>query len=158
MSVQSRDLIEPDNGSEPNFDGITLPILSFGNDLRLRRFTKQAAEKLQLRESDIGSQISILNLKIPALDGFAAQVLQTRKMLETEIQCQDGHWYLVRIEPLLTAAELSDGVVIVLIDIDRSKRTERELGRLNETLRALFQSAPDAVVTVDPQGSHHARQ
>ena len=43
-------------------------------------------------------------------------------------------------------------MVILFINIDRSKRAERELERLNETLQALFQSAPDAVVTVDGKG------
>jgi PAS domain S-box-containing protein len=118
----------------------------------LRRFTRQAAEKFQFKESDIGSQISVFNLRIPSLNQCASQVLQTGNMLEREIQCQEGHWYLVRIEPLLTAAGQSDGVVVLFIDIDRSKRNERELGRLNETLQALFQSVPDAVVTVDAQG------
>lgn len=152
MSVQNKGQLEPDHVSEPYFHGISLPFLWLGNDLRLRRFTKPAAEMFQFKESDTGSRISFLKLKIPDLNKFAAQVLQTRKKWETEIQWQNGHWYLVRIEPLLTAAGLSDGVVILFIDIDRIKPSERELVRLNKTLQALFQSAPDAVVTVDAQG------
>src|SRR5271165_2290140 len=92
-AIQNGDPLEPQTCSEPDFHGISLPILLLGNDLRLRRFTKQAAVKFQLKESDVGSQICIFNPKVPVLNEYAAQVLQTGKMSEREIQCQDGHWY-----------------------------------------------------------------
>jgi PAS domain S-box-containing protein len=139
-------------GSEPFFYGISLPILLIRNDLRLRRFTKQAAEMFQLKPSDTGSRISMLKLKIPGLKKFAEKVIQKRNLLETEVHRQDGHWYLLRIEPHLTLEGLLDGALILLLNIDRSKRAEKELERLNETLQVLFQSAPDAIVTVDAQG------
>jgi len=152
LSAQNSDPIGPDDGSESFFHRISLPILLIGKDLRLRRFTRQAAEMFQLKASDIGSRLSSLKLEIQGLNESSALVIQTLNFSETEVQCQDGHWYLLRIDPHLTADGLSDGAVILFIDIDRSKRAERELERLNETLQALFQAAPDAVVTVDAQG------
>jgi PAS domain S-box-containing protein len=152
MSMSAaKDPTGPFDGPEPCFHGIGLPILLFGKDLRLRRFTKQAAEMFQLKPSHLGSRISMLKLKIPGLNKFAGEVIQNRNLLETEIRRQDGHWYLLRIERHLTADGLLDGALILLLDIDRSKRAELELEKLNETLEVLFQSAPDAVVTVGAQ-------
>jgi PAS domain S-box-containing protein len=152
VSAAKEDPVGPFDGSEPFFHGISLPVLLLGNDLRLRRFTKQAAEMFQLKSSDMGSRISMLKLKIPGLSKFAGEVIQKRNFLETEVHRQDGHWYLLRIEPHLTGEGLLDGALILLLNIDRSKRTEIELEKLNETLQALFQSAPDAIVTVDAWG------
>jgi PAS domain S-box-containing protein len=142
----------PFDDPEPFIPGISLPILLLGKDLRLRRFTKQAAEMFQLQPSDLASRISMLKLKIPGLNKLAGEVIRNRNLLETEIRREDGHWYLLRIEPHLTVDGLLDGALILLLDIDRSKRAELELEKLNETLEVLFQSAPDAVVTVDAQG------
>ena len=152
VSVQNGDPIVPDDSSPCFFDGISLPILLLGNDLRLRRFTRQAAKMFHLKATDIGLRLSKLKIKIPGLNKIAAQVIQTHNLLETEIQCQDGHWCLLRVEPNLTASGLSDGAMLLFIDIDQNKRTEKELKRLNEMLTALFQSAPDAIMTVDAQG------
>jgi two-component system CheB/CheR fusion protein len=127
ISVTNGGPIGPYNGSEPFFHGISLPILLFGNDLRLRRFTKQAAEMFQLKPSDTGSRISMLKLKIPGLRKFTGEVIQKRNLLETEVHRQDGHWYLLRIEPHLTVKGVLDGALILLLNIDRSKRAEIEL-------------------------------
>jgi PAS domain S-box-containing protein len=134
------------------FQGINLALLLLGNDLRLLRFTRQAAQMFRLKASAAGARISTLKLKVPGLAKLAAQVLRTQILSETEIQYGNGHWYSLRIDPHLTADGVSRGVMIVLIDIDRSKRAESELATLNETLQALFHSVPDAVVTVDGKG------
>jgi len=143
-SVQNGVPIESEQGPDSYFDGINLLILWFGDDLRLLRFTKRAAEIFALKASAVGSRISML--KVPGLTNLAAQVLRTRQMLETEVESQNGHWYSLRIDPDLGADGLSHGVVILFVDIDRSKRAERDLVRLNETFQALFHSAPDAIV------------
>jgi PAS domain S-box-containing protein len=143
---------EPADPGESSFPGINLPVLLLGKDLRLLQFTKQAAEMFELKTSAAGSRISTLKLKIPGLAKRAAQVLRTQNLSETEVQFQNGHWYSLRIEPHLSRDGFSSGVVILFVDIDRSKRAERELERLNETLQALFQSAPDSVVAVNKKG------
>jgi PAS domain S-box-containing protein len=155
-SVQNGVPPESEQGPDSFFDRIDLPILWLGHDFRLLRFTKRAAEMFALKVSAVGSRFSMLKLKVPGLTKLAAQVLRTQKLLETEVESQNGHWYSLRIDPDLGADGLSHGVVILLIDIDRSKRAERDLARLNETLQALFHSAPDAVVAVDGKG-HIAR-
>jgi PAS domain S-box-containing protein len=151
-SVQDGVPVESDHLRASSFHGINLPVLLLGNDLRLLRFTTQAAEMFQLGVSAAGSRISKIKLKIPGVAKLAAQVLRTKNLVETEVRLQNGHWYLLRMEPDRTLDGLSHGVLILLIDIDRSKRAERELESLNETLQALFQAAPDAVVTVDAKG------
>jgi PAS domain S-box-containing protein len=151
-SVQNGVPVEAEQGPDSFFDGINLPILWFSDDLRLLRFTKRAAEMFALKASAVGSRISMLKIKVPGLTKLATQVLRTRNLSETEVESQNGHWYLLRIGPNLGADGFSHEVVILFIDIDRSKRAERDLARLNETLQALFHSAPDAVVAVDGKG------
>ncbi|MBV8141427.1 MAG: PAS domain S-box protein [Verrucomicrobia bacterium] len=151
VPVPTNDPIGPGSGSDALFHGVALPILVLGKDLRLRLFTRQAAQMLQLKALDDGGRISSLRGKVPNLGKLAAQVMQSGHGLETEIQCQ-SKWYLLRIQPLQIPSGVPDGAVILFVDIDQSKRAQAEFSNLNSTLLALFQSAPDAIVTVDARG------
>ena len=108
-SVQNGVPFESDHDRENLFHGLNLPVLFLGNDLRLLGFTTQAAEMFLLEGSAAGSRISKLNLKVPGLAKLAAQVLRTRNFSETEVQCQNGHWYLLRIEPRLNLDRVPGG-------------------------------------------------
>lgn len=97
--------------------------------LNVRRYTEQITRIIQLREIDIGRPLTDLasTLNYPTLNDDARQTLKTLELTEKEITTTDGLWFLVRIKPYRTLANVIQGVVITLIDITAAKELESRL-------------------------------
>jgi two-component system CheB/CheR fusion protein len=97
--------------------------------LNVRRFTDQITRIVHLREGDIGRPLTDLatTLNYPDLHDDARTTLRTLTFIEKEITTTDGLWYLVRIKPYRTLANMIEGVVITLIDITAAKDLESRL-------------------------------
>ena len=132
--------------------GVGLPVIMLDKNLRVRRFSSQAAEIFKLEANDLGERIGILSAEVPELAKLAAQVMRTRKGIEKEIVQADGNHYSLRLQPYLTSNGEVEGAVIFLVNIDQIKEAEKERQELSERLATLFESAPDAVMTVNAAG------
>lgn len=97
--------------------------------LNVRRYTEQITRIIHLREGDIGRPLTDLasTLKYPTLHDDARQTLKTLTVTEKEINTTDGFWFLVRIKPYRTLANVIQGVVITFIDITTAKELESRL-------------------------------
>ena len=97
--------------------------------LNVRRYTEQITRIIHLREGDIGRPLTDLasTLNYPTLNDDARQTLKTLTLTEKEITTTDGLWFLVRIKPYRTLANVIQGVVITLIDITTAKELESRL-------------------------------
>ncbi len=97
--------------------------------LNVRRYTEQITRIIHLREGDIGRPLTDLasTLNYPSLNDDAKQTLKTLTLTEKEITTTDGLWFLVRIKPYRTLANMIQGVVITLIDITTAKKLEARL-------------------------------
>lgn len=97
--------------------------------LNVRRFTDQITRIFHLREGDVGRPLTDLatTLNYPELNDDARTTLKTLTFIEKEITTTDGLWYLVRIKPYRTLANMIEGVVITLIDITAAKELESRL-------------------------------
>ena len=103
------------------------------NTLNIRRFTIYATKLFKLIESDIGRPITDLatDLDYSEMSNDVKKVLQTLVFVEKEIATHDGRWFIARIMPYRTLANMIDGVVITFTDITVAKTLE---ARLRETL------------------------
>lgn len=97
--------------------------------LNVRRYTDQITRIIHLREGDIGRPLTDLanTLNYPTLNDDAQETLKTLTFTEKEITTTDGLWFLVRIKPYRTLANMIQGVVITLIDITTAKELESRL-------------------------------
>ena len=132
--------------------GVNLPVVMLDKSLRVRRFSSKAAEMFKLKDSKIGERIGILSSEVPELPKLASRVMRRRQGVEKEIVRADGHHYSLRIRPYLTNIGEVEGAVIFLVNTDQIKQAENERQELSETLASLFESAPDAVMTVNAAG------
>ena len=103
--------------------------LFLDKDLNVRRFTDKITRIIHLRESDIGRPLSDLasTLNYPHLHDDARETLRTLAFSEKEISTTDGHWYMIRIMPYRTVANVIQGAVITFVDITAAKALESRL-------------------------------
>ena len=99
--------------------------------LNVRRYTEQITRIIHLREGDIGRPLTDLasTLIYPQLHDDARETLRTLNFIEKQITTTDEQWFMVRIKPYRTLANVIQGVVITLVDITAAKQLESQLRR-----------------------------
>jgi two-component system CheB/CheR fusion protein len=103
--------------------------LFLDGELRVRRFTTQAAHIIKLIPGDAGRPVTDLatELDYPGLSDDAREVLRSLVPKETQVASRDSRWFTVRIMPYRTQANHIDGVVITFLDISAVKALETQL-------------------------------
>jgi two-component system CheB/CheR fusion protein len=152
LGVRNSELTRLINDLNNLSSGVDLPVIMLDKNLRVRRFSSQAAEMFKLEDGEVGERIGILSAEVPELSKLAARVMRRRQGIEKEIVRADGLHYSLRLRPYLTNDGKVEGAVIFLVNIDQIKEAEKERQELGETLATLFESAPDAVMTVNAAG------
>ena len=127
-------------------DSLDVPALFLDQDLRVKRFTRQMANHVNLQESDIGREISDIttNLMDKNLITDSKYVLHSLQAEEAEVQSTNGNWYLRRIMPFRTAEDKIDGVIIYLINIDDIINRAKEMAE-EKKLRVFAEGIVNAV-------------
>jgi two-component system, chemotaxis family, CheB/CheR fusion protein len=108
-----------------------LAIVMVNRDLTIRRFSDQAARHFELSASDIGRPIGHVRNSLDVnqmLEPFIAGVIADVQARERETRDRQGRWYSLRVHPYFTADNKIDGAVLVLVDIDALKHTEKDIG------------------------------
>ena len=137
------------NGDLTNFQTSTnLVIVLLGRDLTIRRFSVQAEKKFKLQATDLGRHIGDIrhNLDLPDLEAVITGVIVSVRECEREVRDNSGRWYLLRVRPYLTIDNKVDGAVLVLMDIEELKRTERLITEAHEHAEAVIRTIPDPLV------------
>jgi two-component system CheB/CheR fusion protein len=132
-----------------NFQASTnLVIVLLGRDQTVRRFSAQAGKQFHLLASDLGRPIGSVrhNLDLPDLEAFVGEVIASVREREREVQGKDGHWYSLRVRPYVNLDNKVDGAVLVLMDIDELKRTERLITAAHEHAEAIIRTVPTPLV------------
>jgi two-component system CheB/CheR fusion protein len=123
-------------------------IVLLGRDLTVRRFSAQAEKQFNLLASDVGRPIGAVrhNLDLPELEAILAEVIAGARESEREVRDHAGHWYSLRVRPYVTVDNKVDGAVLILVDIDALKRTERLITEAHEHAAAIIRTVPDPLV------------
>jgi len=111
-----------------------IAIVFLDNDLRVQRFTEEAAQLINLIQTDIGRPIDHIkhNLDSDGLTEKAREVLKTLATYEDEVQTAAGHWYRLTIMAHRTAENVIEGVVLTFVDIDAQKEAQEHVARLKD--------------------------
>ena len=120
-----------------------LAMILLDRNLAIRRFSAQAEKQFSLLAADVGRPIAgkRLGFNLPHLEPLIMDVIDSVRPAEREVQDADGRWFSMRVRPYLTIDNKVDGAVLVFVDIDALKRSER-------TIRAARDYAESIIATV----------
>ena len=104
------------------------------NDLRIKRFSKEAAKIINLIDSDIGRPLKDQSTRLRKVNiiKLTHQVLENLTPVEKEVQSQDEIWYRMRIRPYRTSDNSIRGAVLTFMDVDEQKKSMEQLKTINE--------------------------
>lgn len=127
---------------------IQTPILVLGRDLTIRRFTPLAQKVFNLLASDVGRPLNGIrhNLDFTELETFIDETISSITPHEREIRDRDGNWYVLRVRPYLTLDNKIDGVVLMLMDINVLKQTERRIEEALDFANAVIEAVPPLII------------
>jgi two-component system CheB/CheR fusion protein len=130
---------------------VNIPVVMVGRDLRIRRFTPAAQKTWQLIPSEVGRLITELHsdIQIPDLESELRQVIDSLTTKEIEVQDKTGHWYSLLIRPYETVDNKISGAVLVLFDIEESKRSIFKKQLAAEFANALLETVRSASLLLD---------
>ncbi|MDP2137445.1 MAG: chemotaxis protein CheB, partial [Candidatus Didemnitutus sp.] len=137
------------NGDLTNLqNSADLAVVLLRRNLTIRRFSARAEKQFNLRPSDVGRPMSDVrhNLRLSDLDAIFAGVIANLQECEREVCATDGRWYLLRVRPYLTLDRKVDGVVVVLVDVDDLKKTQRLITESHEHAAAIIRTVPTPLV------------
>lgn len=139
------------NDLENLLSSTNIPIVMLGADIRIRRFTPQARQILNLIPTDVGRPLGDINhnLNVPDLEQQILLVINTFSASEQEVQDQQGHWYDLRIRPYRTIDNKIDGAVMMLVDIDALKRSAEQLTESRNYAQAIVETMREPLVVLD---------
>lgn len=111
------------------FNSTNIATLFLDENFDVRRFTPKLEGIFHVLSSDIGRPFyhlshSVINVDLNAL---VREVGYTQKVIEKELQTENGNWYLLRIMPYAVSDTVYAGVILTFVDIDQLKRTRSAL-------------------------------
>ncbi|NVE01556.1 chemotaxis protein CheB [Massilia sp. BJB1822] len=106
-----------------------IAVIYLDNSLHIRRFTTQATQIYKLIPGDVNRPLGdiVTDLIYPELEDDAREVLRTLAFCEKQIATKDGRWFMVRVRPYRTLANVIDGLVATFVNITELKSLEARL-------------------------------
>jgi two-component system CheB/CheR fusion protein len=128
LQIKIDQLSISENDMKNLLDGTGIAILFLDENLKIRRFTNEAARIINLIPGDIGRPVTDIstNLIYSELSKDVQQVLRVLVRIEKQIKTVDGKWFTISILPYRTVENRIDGVVVSFNDINELKKMEEK--------------------------------
>jgi two-component system CheB/CheR fusion protein len=131
---------------------IRTAVIMVGMDLRIRRFTAAAEKLLSLIAADVGRPITYLSsvIKVPQIEQLVVDTINSVTVKELRVQCADGLWYTLRIQPYRTADHAIRGAILELTRASQARKSG-ERAEIHESVGKVLSTLPDAFLLLDDQ-------
>jgi len=132
-------------------NSIEVATVFLDEQLRVKRYTERARDLVRFIASDIGRPLSDLTVALhyPELIADCQRVLTSLVPVEKEVLDDQGRWRLVRLIPYRRADNVIDGLVLTMVDIDRTKQAERRAQAAREYFESIVQTVREPTLILD---------
>jgi two-component system CheB/CheR fusion protein len=150
LQARNSDMSQVTNDLTNLLASVDIPIVMVGPDAKIRRFTPQASQALNLIPGDIGRSIGDIKpgVQAPDLEDVVTDVMSSLSMREIEVQDKRGSWYRLQVRPYRTADNRIDGAVIALIDFTDLKKSAAELKIAHDDAKTIIDSMPIPMLVI----------
>ncbi|MDP1919964.1 MAG: chemotaxis protein CheB [Myxococcales bacterium] len=157
LHTKVADLSRLNNDMNNLLAGTGIATVFVDQEMKILRFTPNAAQLINLIPSDVGRPLAHLmsNLKgSEQLVPDARRVLDTLEPHEREVQTTSGAWFVLRLRPYRTLENVISGVVMTFADVTERKAMEARLAQTAELARLALtvRDAADPIVVQDFEG------
>ena len=113
-----------------------IAIVFTDTELRVKRFTAEAARLINLIDTDTGRPLEHIshNLRYEGLTEKVRKVLRNRSTLEEDVLTKDGQWYRMSIMSHRSGYAV-EGAVLTFVNIDAQKKAQAELEKKENLLK-----------------------
>lgn len=150
VNAENQEKIEILDRLNADLDNMTratsIPTIFVDCNLKLTRFTPEAANVFRIREGDIGRPIDDFAhcLDYPEFMADLRRTVDSARTVEREVKTYEDLWYLVRILPYIDRPRNINGAVLTLFEITQLKDAQR--------LQGILDSLPEHIAVLDPTG------
>jgi two-component system CheB/CheR fusion protein len=132
-------------------DNTSIGTIFLDEQLKIRRFTRDAAHIYRLVASDVGRPLSDIksNLKGEELLAQAQSVLESLMPIEQEVCTENGASYLLRIQPYRTLDNVIEGVVLTFTDITKLIEAEIAMQLASELAESIVATLREPLLVLD---------
>jgi two-component system, chemotaxis family, CheB/CheR fusion protein len=130
---------------------VDLPIVIVGEDMAIRRFTPAAEPLFNLIPGDIGRFIGHINpnLVFDDLQRLIRTTIDGQSQQVHEVRDRDGRWFSLRIRPYKGVDNRLEGAVLSAVDIDETRRYQRQVERSREYLMTVVEAVNQPLLVLD---------
>jgi two-component system, chemotaxis family, CheB/CheR fusion protein len=123
------ELTEMTNDLNNLLDNIRHGALFLDENMAIRRFTKEIADVIQLRDADIGRPLDHLNHRLRDVDLVeqAGRVARSARAVEMEVANDEGVPFFMRIHPYEIGPDRYSGLVMIFTNIRTLRSAQRDL-------------------------------
>jgi two-component system CheB/CheR fusion protein len=151
LEVRNNELEQLNNDLGNLLGGMATAIIMVDKGLRIRRYTTEAEQLLNLQPASTGQPITQTNLSvvIPDFERRLHQVIDNMISQELELQDVDAHWYRVRLRPYKTIDNKIDGAVLAFVDIDILKQSLAQAEQARDYAEAIVAALRTPLLILD---------
>lgn len=151
LQIKIEELTRANDDMKNLFNSTEIATIFLDKDLNIRNFTPEASILIKIRKSDVGRPISdiVSNIRYENLENDLKEVLDRLVLKETEVQTNEGKWYLMRILPYKTSEDVIDGVVVSFVDIDQRITAEKKSKKALEYSENLVNTVKEPIIMLD---------
>ncbi len=113
-------------------DSTRIAIVFMDTEIRVKRFTAEAARLINLIDSDVGRPLDHIshNLQYENLTQKVRTVIRNRSAFEEEVRTKDGQWYRISVMAH-RRGDAVEGAVLTFVNIDAQKKAQADLKKEN---------------------------
>jgi two-component system CheB/CheR fusion protein len=122
------------------------------NDMRIRRFTSEATNIVNIIQTDIGRPLKHIttNLSYEAMIDDLTEVLEKLTPRKVEVKTVKGNWYHMHIIPYRTTNNRIEGAILTFTNIDDQKKAQKMIEESTlQLVRAIFDMSPMPMLVLD---------